>query len=62
MYDLLKGKLEGLQGEMMSFAQDLLRTRSLTRDESSAAALVEKQLRALDLVNKMFLLDEEQPK
>jgi acetylornithine deacetylase/succinyl-diaminopimelate desuccinylase-like protein len=49
MYDLLKGKLEGLQGEMMSFAQDLLRTRSLTRDESSAAALVEKQLRALNL-------------
>ncbi len=49
MYDLLRGKLEGLQGELMSFAQALLRTRSLTRDESSAAALVEKQLRALDL-------------
>jgi acetylornithine deacetylase/succinyl-diaminopimelate desuccinylase-like protein len=48
MYDLLKGKLEGLQGELMSFAQALLRTRSLTRDESSAAALVEKQMRALD--------------
>jgi acetylornithine deacetylase/succinyl-diaminopimelate desuccinylase-like protein len=48
MYDLLKGKLEGLQGELMAFAQALLRTRSLTRDESSAAALVEKQMRALD--------------
>jgi acetylornithine deacetylase/succinyl-diaminopimelate desuccinylase-like protein len=48
MYDLLKGKLEGLQGELTSFAQALLRTRSLTRDESSAAALVEKQMRALD--------------
>ena len=48
MYDLLKGKLEGLQSELMSFAQALLRTHSLSRDESSAAALVEKQLRALD--------------
>jgi len=48
MYDLLKGKLEGLQGELMSFAQALLRTRSLSRDESSAATLVERQLRALD--------------
>ena len=44
MYDLLKGKLEGLQGELMSFAQALLRTRSLSRDESSAATLVERQL------------------
>jgi acetylornithine deacetylase/succinyl-diaminopimelate desuccinylase-like protein len=48
MYDLLKGKLEGLQSELMSFAQALLRTRSLSRDESSAAALVKKQLHALD--------------
>ena len=48
MYDLLKSKLEGLQSELMSFAQALLRTRSLSRDESSAAALVERQLHALD--------------
>jgi acetylornithine deacetylase/succinyl-diaminopimelate desuccinylase-like protein len=45
MYDLLRSKLEGVQGEMLSFAQELLRTRSLSRQESGAAALVAQRMR-----------------
>jgi acetylornithine deacetylase/succinyl-diaminopimelate desuccinylase-like protein len=47
MYDLLKNKLEGLQGEMVAFAQDLLRTRSRSGDESKTAELVVNQMHAL---------------
>jgi acetylornithine deacetylase/succinyl-diaminopimelate desuccinylase-like protein len=47
MYDLLKNKLEGLQGELVAFAQELLRERSPSGDETRAAALVDKQMRAL---------------
>jgi acetylornithine deacetylase/succinyl-diaminopimelate desuccinylase-like protein len=47
MYDLLKNKLEGLQGELVSFTQELLRTRSPSGDEKKAASLVVDQMRAL---------------
>ncbi len=47
MYDLLKTKLEGLQGEMVSFAQELLRTRSPSGDEGKVSELVVDQMRAL---------------
>jgi acetylornithine deacetylase/succinyl-diaminopimelate desuccinylase-like protein len=47
MYDLLKNKLEGLQGEMVAFAQELLRTRSRSGDESKTAGLVVDQMHAL---------------
>jgi acetylornithine deacetylase/succinyl-diaminopimelate desuccinylase-like protein len=47
MYDLLKNKLEGLQGELVAFAQELLRTRSPSGDENKAAALVVDQMNAL---------------
>ena len=47
MYDLLKNKLDGLQGEMVAFAQDLLRTHSRSGDESKAAGLVVEQMKAL---------------
>lgn len=47
MYDLLRNKLEGLQGELVSFAQELLRTHSRSGDESKAAAVVVKQMRDL---------------
>ena len=47
MYDLLKNKLEGLQGEMVAFAQELLRTRSPSGDEGKVAAVVVEQMHAL---------------
>ena len=47
MYDLLKNKHEGLQGEMVAFAQELLRTHSRSGDESKTADLVVKQMNAL---------------
>jgi acetylornithine deacetylase/succinyl-diaminopimelate desuccinylase-like protein len=47
MYDLLKNKLDGLQGEMVSFAQELLRTHSRSGDESKAAAVVAEQMKTL---------------
>jgi acetylornithine deacetylase/succinyl-diaminopimelate desuccinylase-like protein len=47
MYDLLKGKFEGLQSELVTFTQELLRTKSPSGDEASAGDLVAKQMRAL---------------
>ncbi len=47
MYDLLKSKLEGVQPELLAFAQELLRTRSVSRDEAGAASLVAQQMRAI---------------
>jgi acetylornithine deacetylase/succinyl-diaminopimelate desuccinylase-like protein len=47
MYDLLKNKLEGLQGELVAFTQELLRTRSPSGDENKAAALVVDQMNTL---------------
>ena len=47
MYDLLKNKLEGLQGEMVSFAQALVQTPSTSGDERQAASLVSDQMRTL---------------
>jgi acetylornithine deacetylase/succinyl-diaminopimelate desuccinylase-like protein len=47
MYDLLKHKLEGLQGELVGFAQALLRERSPSGDEGQVASLVAEQMRAL---------------
>ncbi|HEX7598759.1 MAG TPA: M20/M25/M40 family metallo-hydrolase [Polyangia bacterium] len=47
MYDLLRGKLEGLQSELVSFAQGLLRTRSVSHEENGVSTLVEKQMHAL---------------
>jgi len=47
MYDLLKNKHEGLQGETVAFAQELLRTHSRSGDESKTADLVVKQMNAL---------------
>ena len=47
MYDLLRSKLEGLQSELVSFAQNLLRTRSASRQEKGMGALVEQQMHAL---------------
>jgi acetylornithine deacetylase/succinyl-diaminopimelate desuccinylase-like protein len=47
MYDLLKNKLEGLEGELVGFAQALLRERSPSGDEGKAAALVVDQMKAL---------------
>ncbi len=47
MYDLLKNKLEGLQGEMVSFAQALVKTPSTSGDERNVASLVSDQMRTL---------------
>ena len=47
MYDLLKNKIEGLEGELVSFAQALVREHSPSGDENKAAALVVDQMRAL---------------
>jgi acetylornithine deacetylase/succinyl-diaminopimelate desuccinylase-like protein len=47
MYDLLKNKLDGFQGELVGFAQELLRTHSPCGDESKAATVVVDQMRAL---------------
>ncbi len=47
MYDLLKNRLDGLQGELVAFAQELLRTHSPSGDERKAGALVVDQMNAL---------------
>ena len=47
MYDLLKNKLDGLQGELVAFAQELLRTHSPSGDERKAGALVIDQMNTL---------------
>lgn len=47
MYDLLKNKLDGLQGELIAFAQELLRTHSPSGDERKAGELVVDQMNAL---------------
>jgi acetylornithine deacetylase/succinyl-diaminopimelate desuccinylase-like protein len=47
MYDLLKNKLEGLQAELVAFAQALLRERSPSGDERRVATLVFDQMHAL---------------
>jgi acetylornithine deacetylase/succinyl-diaminopimelate desuccinylase-like protein len=47
MYDLLKNKLDGLQGELVAFAQELLRTHSPSGDEHKAGALVVDQMKTL---------------
>ncbi len=47
MYDLLKNKLEGLQGELVAFAQALVRERSPSGDEGKVATVVAEQMRAL---------------
>jgi len=47
MYDLLKNKLEGMEQELVGFAQALLRERSPSGDEGNAAALVVEQMNAL---------------
>lgn len=47
MYDLLRNKLEGLQGQLVAFAQELLRTHSRSGEESKAAAIVVEQMKAL---------------
>lgn len=47
MYDLLKNKLEGLEPELVGFAQALLRERSPSGAEAKAAAMVVDQMKAL---------------
>ena len=47
MYDLLKNKLEGLEGELVSFAQALVREHSPSGDEGKVAALVADQMHDL---------------
>jgi acetylornithine deacetylase/succinyl-diaminopimelate desuccinylase-like protein len=47
MYDLLRTKLDGLQGELVAFAQELLRTHSPSGDEGKAGALVSNQMKTL---------------
>ncbi len=47
MYDLLKTKLEGLEGELIGFAQALLRERSPSGDERRVADMVVAQMHAL---------------
>jgi acetylornithine deacetylase/succinyl-diaminopimelate desuccinylase-like protein len=47
MYDLLRTKLDGLQGELVAFAQELLRTHSPSGDEGKAGALVIDQMKTL---------------
>ncbi|MBN2576280.1 MAG: M20/M25/M40 family metallo-hydrolase [Deltaproteobacteria bacterium] len=47
MYDLLKNKLEGLESELVGFAQALVREPSPSGDEAKVAALVAGQMRAL---------------
>jgi acetylornithine deacetylase/succinyl-diaminopimelate desuccinylase-like protein len=47
MYDLLKNKLEGLDGELTAFAQALVRERSPSGDERKAAALVVDEMHTL---------------
>ncbi len=47
MYDLLRTKLDGLQGELVAFAQELLRTHSPSGDERKAGELVGKQMKTL---------------
>jgi acetylornithine deacetylase/succinyl-diaminopimelate desuccinylase-like protein len=49
MYDLMRHKLEGLENELVSFAQSLLQTRSPTRQEGGAAELVAKQMEAVGI-------------
>jgi acetylornithine deacetylase/succinyl-diaminopimelate desuccinylase-like protein len=49
MYELMRNKLEGLEGELVSFAQSLLQTRSPSRQETGAAELVAKQMKDLGL-------------
>ena len=49
MYDLLKNKLEGLETELVAFAQELLRERSPSGDEGKVAARVVEQMHALKL-------------
>lgn len=53
MYDLLRNKLDGLQGELVAFAQELLRTHSPSGDEHKAGALVVDQMNALGF-NRVF--------
>src|SRR5512133_1611594 len=53
MYDLIKNKLDGLQGELVAFAQELLRTHSPSGDEAKAGALVVDQMNALGF-DKVF--------
>jgi acetylornithine deacetylase/succinyl-diaminopimelate desuccinylase-like protein len=47
MYDLLKNKLDGLEGELVSFAQALVREPSPSGDERKVAALVVDQMHDL---------------
>ncbi len=47
MYDLLRTKLDGLQGELIAFAQEPLRTHSPSGDERKAGELVIDQMNAL---------------
>jgi len=47
MYDLIKNRLDGLQGELVAFAQELLRTRSPSGDESKVAKVVADQMMTL---------------
>jgi acetylornithine deacetylase/succinyl-diaminopimelate desuccinylase-like protein len=47
MYDLLKTKLDGLSGELITFAQTLLREHSGSGDEGKVAERVAEQMRAL---------------
>jgi acetylornithine deacetylase/succinyl-diaminopimelate desuccinylase-like protein len=53
MYDLLRNKLDGLQGELVAFAQELLRTHSPSGDERKAGELVVDQMNALGF-NRVF--------
>ena len=47
MYDLLRTKLEGLESELVGFAQAMLREHSPSGDESRVAAQVAEQMHAL---------------
>jgi len=47
MYDLLKMKLDGLRGELVAFAQALVREHSPSGEEEKAAAMVSDQMKAL---------------
>jgi acetylornithine deacetylase/succinyl-diaminopimelate desuccinylase-like protein len=47
MYTILKNKNEGLQRDVLAFAEALIRTPSVTGDESKVAELVETKMREI---------------
>jgi len=56
MHELLKRKLSGLKDPLVTFAQSLIRTESISLNETSAAAVVEREMRELGY-DKVFADD-----